>query len=133
MTATAPKPTAEPVRRRPRVRREVVAHLARRILSGEFQPTASLPKEPELCQEYGVSRTVIREATKVLESKGLISIRSRLGTQVQHQSEWNMLDPDLLAWAGSGFHDPRSKSRGVPPCSSLGQGQKTPYCRSILS
>ncbi len=66
-----------------------------------------MPKESELCLEYGVSRTVIREATKVLESKGLIRSQSRVGTRVLDASEWNMLDPDLLALASFDFHDPR--------------------------
>src|SRR6478672_5103839 len=80
-------------KRKPRVKREIVAALARRILSGEIQPSEYLPKESELCFQYGVSRTVIREATKVLESKGLIRSRSRVGTRVLAASEWNMLDP----------------------------------------
>ena len=94
-------------KRKPRVQREIVAGLARRILSGEIRSLTYLPKESELCAEYNVSRTVIREATKVLESKGLLRSRSRVGTLVLGSSEWNMLDPDLLAWAGSKFHDPR--------------------------
>jgi GntR family transcriptional regulator, galactonate operon transcriptional repressor len=94
-------------KRKPRVHREIVANLARRILSGEIQPREYLPKESALCEQYGVSRTVIREATKVLESKGLLRSRSRVGTQVQDANDWNMLDPDLLVWAGSEFHDPR--------------------------
>lgn len=94
-------------KRRPRVQREIVATLARQILSGEIQANESLPKEPELCARFGVSRTVIREATKVLEAKGLLRSRSRVGTLVLDASEWNMLDPDLLTWSASNFHDPR--------------------------
>jgi GntR family galactonate operon transcriptional repressor len=94
-------------KRKPRVQREVVSTLARRILSGEIPAREYLPKESELCAQYGVSRTVIREATKILESKGLLRSRSRVGTQVQDPNQWNMLDADLLAWAGSEFHDPR--------------------------
>src|SRR5215471_1144366 len=94
------------VRRKPRVQREIVAALARRILSGEIEPLTYLPKESELCAQYGVSRTVIREATKVLESKGLLRSRSRVGTQVLDVKQWNMLDPDLLAWSGPAFYDP---------------------------
>lgn len=96
-----------PTKRKPRVKQEIVANLARRILSGEIQPSEYLPKESELCTQYGVSRTVIREATKVLESKGLLLSRSRVGTRVLDASEWNMLDPELLALASSNFHDPR--------------------------
>jgi GntR family transcriptional regulator, galactonate operon transcriptional repressor len=94
-------------KRKPRVQREVVASLAQRILSGEIPAHTYLPKESELCAEYNVSRTVIREATKILESKGLLRSRSRVGTQVLDPNEWNMLDADLLAWAGPDFHDPR--------------------------
>jgi GntR family galactonate operon transcriptional repressor len=93
-------------KRKPRVQREIVATLARKILSGEIQPTEYLPKESELCAQYGVSRTVIREATKVLESKGLLRSRSRVGTWVLDARDWNMLDPDLLVLASSDFHDP---------------------------
>ncbi len=103
--AEAPRDGA--ARRRPRVRQETVVRLARRILSGEIKPDESLPREAELCVEYGVSRTVIREAAKILESKGLLRIRSRRGTQVLSSRDWNMLDPDLLAWSGSDFYDPR--------------------------
>lgn len=107
MSKVAETPRNGTVRLRPRVRQEVVVHLARRILSGELQPNESLPREAELCVEYGVSRTVIREAAKILESKGLLRIRSRSGTQVLSSRDWNMLDPDLLAWSGSDFYDPR--------------------------
>jgi GntR family galactonate operon transcriptional repressor len=93
-------------KRKPRVQREIIANLARRILSGEIQPLEYLPKESDLCTHYGVSRTVVREATKVLESKGLLRSRSRVGTLVLEASEWNMLDPDLLVLASSEFHDP---------------------------
>jgi len=93
-------------KRKPRVLREIIASLARRVLSGEIPPRKYLPKESLLCDQYGVSRTVIREATKVLESKGLLRSRSRVGTQVLDVNQWNMLDPDLLAWAGPAFHDP---------------------------
>src|SRR6516164_5465640 len=93
-------------KRKPRVLREIIASLARRVLSGEIPPREYLPKESVLCDQYGVSRTVIREATKVLESKGLLRSRSRVGTQVLDVKQWNMLDPDLLAWSGPAFRDP---------------------------
>jgi len=97
---------AQKRKRKPRVLREIIASLARRVLSGEILPLEYLPKESLLCDQYGVSRTVIREATKVLESKGLLRSRSRVGTQVLDVKQWNMLDPDLLAWAGPAFRDP---------------------------
>jgi GntR family transcriptional regulator, galactonate operon transcriptional repressor len=103
-TSRLPKNSAR--KKKPRVLREIIASLAQRVLSGEIPPREYLPKESLLCDQYGVSRTVIREATKVLESKGLLRSRSRVGTQVLDVNQWNMLDPDLLSWAGPGFHDP---------------------------
>ncbi len=85
--------------RKPRVKAEIVAAMARMVLSGEIRPGDYLPTEAELCQKYGVSRTVIREASKVLESKGLLSIRSRVGTQVLDRANWNLLDADMVGWA----------------------------------
>lgn len=92
--------------RKPRVKAEVVAAMARAILTGEVAQGSFMPTEAELCQQYGVSRTVVREATKVLESKGLLSIRSRVGTQVQDKAVWNLLDPDMLAWAEDSSEQP---------------------------
>jgi len=103
-TSRLPKKSAR--KRKPRVLREIIASLAQRVLSGEIPPREYLPKESLLCDQYGVSRTVIREATKVLESKGLLRSRSRVGTQVLDVNQWNLLDPDLLSWAGPAFHDP---------------------------
>jgi DNA-binding FadR family transcriptional regulator len=45
-----------------------------------------------------MSRTVVREAVKVLAAKGLISSRPKTGTQVRDRRYWNVLDPDVLAW-----------------------------------
>lgn len=59
---------------------------------------AQLPTEPELCLEMGVSRTVLREAMKTLAAKGLVSTGPRIGTRVRKQSEWNLLDPDVIRW-----------------------------------
>src|SRR5262249_40351542 len=44
------------------------------------------------------SRTVVREAIKVLAAKGLIVSRPKTGTQVRERRYWHMLDPDVLAW-----------------------------------
>ena len=54
--------------------------------------------EVELCETYGVSRTVLREAVKMLTAKGLFGSRPRQGTRVLPESQWNLLDPDVLRW-----------------------------------
>ncbi len=69
-----------------------------RVIKGEYKPGETLPNEDGLCQEFGVSRGVIREATKVLSKKGLIRSRPKVGTQIQPRSEWNLFDADVLVW-----------------------------------
>ena len=46
----------------------------------------------------GVSRTVLREALKVLAEKGMVESRPRSGTRVRSRSDWNLVDPDVIAW-----------------------------------
>ncbi|MEM7025783.1 MAG: FadR/GntR family transcriptional regulator [Pseudomonadota bacterium] len=76
-----------------------VAHeIAKRIMRGDFAPGQSLPSEAELSLELDVSRTALREAKKLLAGKGLVDSRPKLGTRVRPRGEWNMLDPDILAW-----------------------------------
>ena len=84
---------------KPRVHRHVVKTLAQRILGDEFRPGTVLPSEPELCATFNVSRSAVREAIKVLDSKGLVTTRPRVGTVVRARDFWNLLDPDLLAWS----------------------------------
>lgn len=63
--------------------REVAEILSERIITGEFPEKSLLPTERELCESMGVSRTVIREAIKFLESRGLVRIERGRGTLVQ--------------------------------------------------
>jgi DNA-binding FadR family transcriptional regulator len=87
-------------RPRPRVGRDFVAALAKAIAEGRFAPGATLPREQDLCTEFSISRTVVREALKTLESKGVVRSRARAGTLVRARSDWNLLDADLLDWMG---------------------------------
>jgi GntR family transcriptional regulator, galactonate operon transcriptional repressor len=74
-----------------------VSDLLERIVSGELHPADLVPTEPALCEAYGVSRTVAREAVKSLEEKGLLTARQGIGTLVSPQEAWNLLDPEVLA------------------------------------
>ncbi len=55
-------------------------------------------REAELAKSYGVSRSVTREATKMLAAKGLVSARPRQGTSVRPSAHWNLFDTDVLRW-----------------------------------
>ncbi len=76
----------------------IVSELGMRIVSGELKPGDKLPLEALLCADYVVSRSVLREATRVLVAKGLILSRQRAGAIVRPRSDWHLLDPDVLYW-----------------------------------
>lgn len=52
----------------------------------------------ELEERYGVSRSVVREAVRVLASMGLVAMRRRLGVQILPAAEWNVYDPQVIRW-----------------------------------
>ncbi|MDP9946729.1 FadR/GntR family transcriptional regulator [Enterobacter ludwigii] len=72
--------------------------LAQLILAGKYAPRSILPGEMELGEQFGVSRTAVREAVKTLTAKGMVLPRPRIGTRVMPQSNWNFLDQELLSW-----------------------------------
>ena len=72
--------------------------LGQNILSGRYASGESLPPEPLLCSELGVSRTVVREAIKSLVAKGLLVTGPKLGTRVLPEGQWNWFDPDVIRW-----------------------------------
>ncbi len=63
-----------------------------------------LPTESVLCDEFGFSRTVLREGLKLLEERGLVRVEQGRGTTVQARELWNLLDPTVLRIALE--HDP---------------------------
>lgn len=77
----------------------IVETLGVAIVSGTYSIKNPFPIEAELCKQYGASRSVLREAVKMLTAKGLLSARPRQGTWVQPENHWNLLDPDVLRWS----------------------------------
>jgi DNA-binding FadR family transcriptional regulator len=75
-----------------------VDHLGGAIVSGRYPPETSIPPEPLLCEELGVSRTVVREAVKSLIAKGLVTTGPKVGTRVLPPEQWNWFDPDVIVW-----------------------------------
>ncbi len=71
--------------------------LGREIVTGHFDERV-FPTEAELSLEHGVSRSVTREAVKMLTAKGMLSARPRQGTIIQPAASWNLFDPDILSW-----------------------------------
>ncbi|HEY6057653.1 MAG TPA: FCD domain-containing protein [Candidatus Limnocylindrales bacterium] len=76
----------------------VVDELGRRVAAGQPAPGAGLPREDEVAREFAVSRTVVREAIRVLAAKGMLAARPMAGTRVRPRRDWHLLDPDVLGW-----------------------------------
>jgi DNA-binding FadR family transcriptional regulator len=72
--------------------------LGEAIVAGHYPPGSGVPPEPQLCEAYGVSRTVVREAIKSLVAKGLLSTGPKVGTKVLPAERWNWFDPEVVAW-----------------------------------
>ncbi len=80
------------------LQKTVIDGIGRSIVGGAIAPGQSLPTEPELGAKFGVSRTSVREAMRVLSAKGLVEIRQKIGTKVQEPEHWNIFDADILRW-----------------------------------
>jgi DNA-binding FadR family transcriptional regulator len=84
----------------------VLTSLGPEITSGAFPPGTVL-RIDELEERYGVSRTVVREAVRVLESIGLVESRRRVGIRVRPPEQWNVFDPWVIRWRLAGPDRPR--------------------------
>lgn len=80
----------------------VTQELGRAIVCGDYGPDDGFPTEAELCLKFGVSRTAVREAVKMLSAKGLVFSKPRQGIRIRPQEHWNILDSDLLKWSLEG-------------------------------
>jgi DNA-binding FadR family transcriptional regulator len=75
---------------------QIVDLISEQVLSGQLAPGELLPPERVLSSQFGVSKAAVREASKVLASKGLVSIRQGVGVTVNSPERWNVLDPHVL-------------------------------------
>jgi len=81
-----------------RLQGSLAKQLAVMILSGELPEGHLFPNEIDYARQIGVSRSVLREALRILTAKGLVNSRPKTGTRVGSKRQWSLLDPDLLAW-----------------------------------
>ena len=81
---------------------QLVHAIGSRIVNGAIRPGEVVPADGNL----RASRTVVREAIKVLAAKGLVESRPKTGTRVRAPQSWNLLDPDVLAWQQEGTPQP---------------------------
>lgn len=76
---------------------QTVEQLGRSIVQGDLEVGESIVPE-QLAESLGLSRSVLREAFRALEAKGLVHARPRIGTRVAPREQWNFLDPQVISW-----------------------------------
>lgn len=81
----------------------VIETIGKRIVSGEL-PAGATTHSEHLEAQLGVSRSVMREAVRVLQSLGLVESVKRVGIRVLPPERWNKFDPSVIRWrlAGEG-------------------------------
>ena len=75
----------------------VLDRIGTAIVTGEH-PEGTVLTAEGIGTTYAVSRSVAREAVRVLESMGLVASRRRVGVTVQPRASWNLFDPRVVAW-----------------------------------
>lgn len=82
----------------PSLSAQVAREIGSRIIAGVYPPGELIEGEALLSVRYKVSRSVIRDAVKVLAGKGLLDARRGIGVRVRARENWSLLDDDVLAW-----------------------------------
>lgn len=130
------KPTAGPTAGQ---HASVLSALGARIASGQL-PVGDVLTLDGICAQYAVSRSVAREAIRVLESMGLVASRRRVGITIQPRHRWNVFDPRIIRWRldeGDRTEQLLSLSelrRGIEPvAAALAAERATPHHCRILA
>ncbi|HEX9448052.1 MAG TPA: FadR/GntR family transcriptional regulator [Dongiaceae bacterium] len=98
MTVAIPLRPAILATRARSVQDQVLHDLGLAILRGDYPEDTLLPSEADLAERFAVSRTVLREVVKSLAAKGLLISKTKVGTRIRPQVDWNFFDAEMLAW-----------------------------------
>jgi DNA-binding FadR family transcriptional regulator len=79
-------------------RGDIAEALAEAVFSGRYAIGDTIPREVDLCERFGVSRSTVRSALQKLVNAGLLVRVSGQGTRVCELSAWHLLDPQVSAW-----------------------------------
>ena len=96
MTASTPVPDSRA--KSLRLHGTIARKLGIAIVSGRYKPGDLLDGEIASSEQFEVSRTAYREAVRILAAKGLVDARPKVGTRINPQAKWALLDPDVLDW-----------------------------------
>src|SRR5712692_5993391 len=80
---------------------QVISVIVDRVISGDWQPGARLPSEPELASQFGVSRSVVRDAVRVLVAWGLIEVRRGVGASVTRPTDEAFINATVMMFLRS--------------------------------
>ena len=80
------------------VHASLASEIGLRIVRGDYPPGTILPNESQWAETFGVSRSAVREAIKMLMAKSLLASRPKIGSWVEPKERWNLLDRDVLSW-----------------------------------
>lgn len=76
---------------------QIIEHFKQALINGELKAGQRLPSESELCDQFGVGRSAIREAMKILKALGVVTIQQGAGTTIVHEPSPVMLNPLVFA------------------------------------
>ncbi len=86
--------------RRTRLPEQIARHLIRQIVEGDLAPGTLLPTEAELVREFSVGKSAVREAIRIVSTKGLVEVVQGSGMRVTPRQRWNLIDPELISMVG---------------------------------
>ena len=97
-TSQPPQAPTLVLRGRGNIHSSIAEAIGRSIVCGEYKSGAILPNEAKWAKDFGVSRSAVREAIKILMAKNLVVSRPKIGSRVEPKEHWSLLDHDVLSW-----------------------------------
>lgn len=82
---------------RERISDVVAAKLTELVANGTLVPGEVLPSEAELAAQFAVGKSAIREAAKIVSTRGMLTVQQGFGTVVNPRDRWNLHDPGVLS------------------------------------
>jgi len=89
-----------PAVQRTRLPDQIADHLMRQIVKNDLPPGTLLPTEAELVQQFSVGKSAVREAVRIVSTKGLVEVVQGSGMRVTPRQRWNLIDPELISIIG---------------------------------
>lgn len=86
-----------PAVKRTRLPDQIATHLMRQIVESDLPAGTLLPTEADLVEQFAVGKSAVREAVRIVSTKGLVEVVQGSGMRVTPRQRWNLIDPELIA------------------------------------